>query len=116
VLLAIVCQFNGLVFASPAIQPDALDAVFDGARVLHGDVVCRRSEAVGDLELRPIAWDARIQAQLVSLAAEAEDGFQADAIKPARGARVPRPTAAAGVRGVAVDVGSESKSSMARLP
>src|SRR4030095_13974719 len=73
-------------------------------RILDVNPIGSPPVSIGDLKLAPKAWDTRIDSQLISTQFESENIFQGRSIHPAGRARVPRPSAPAGVWRHSVDI------------
>src|SRR5882724_4248559 len=101
---AIVHEGDGGGIHGVAVQLGLRDPPAAVLRVGNGDVIAGAAETPDDGILGPGRGDAGIQLEARTVALEAEDALQARAVHPARGARVPRPTAAPGVGRVSVDV------------
>src|SRR6266576_5880045 len=94
---AIVHEGDGGGIHGVAVQLGLRDPPAAVLRVGNGDVIAGAAETPDDGILGPGRGDAGIQLEARAVALEAEDALQARAVHPARGARVPRPTAAPGV-------------------
>src|SRR5438105_7791568 len=101
---AIVHEGYGGGIHGVAVQLGLRDPPAAVLRVGNGDVIAGAAETPDDGILGPGRGDAGIQLEAPTVALEAEDALQTRAVHPARGARVPRPTAAPGVGRVSVDV------------
>src|SRR5580692_3409896 len=81
-----------------AVQCGARNAAADTTRIFHGNQITRRSIPVGELKAGPGAGNAGVDLKYLTAHLDAENPFRARAVHPARRARVPGPTASAGVR------------------
>src|SRR5688572_9872606 len=66
------------------------------------------AKAVIHFEPGPMLWNTRIDFQHISLARDAQDGFDTQSIHPARRTGIPRPTTAAGMWRYTVNIGGNA--------
>src|SRR5512134_1575511 len=76
----------------------------DTSGITYRDFPGRASEAVDDVVVGPGGWYARFDTKRIAGLPEAEKFLEADPVHPARGARVPRPSAAPEMRRRRVDI------------
>src|SRR4029450_1145992 len=73
---------------------------------VYKNLVCRRLIAIAQFEAGPARWDAWLDPKSAAPQLEAQNRFDRDAVKPARGNGVPRPPAAPSVGRSAIHVGA----------
>ena len=96
---AVICQEDGRAAADGfAVDFDGLDALADVVGVEDFNFVAAGVIAEGQVIVRPVAGDAGVHEKRGSAQAKSENPFNARAVHPSRGAGVPGPAAAAGVR------------------
>src|SRR6202044_2441101 len=89
-----------------AVQLDADHSATDAVRIFDRDFVARRAVSINNLEARPFARNARIDQQRFAAETKSQYPFEARAIHPTRGARVPGPSTASDMRRHRVHVGA----------
>ena len=87
-------------------RPGAIGFI-SGGDLRDVDVVHGFAVAVVDLERLPVRRQAGLEMQLVHFQAQAQQGFDDEAVHPAGRAGVPGPAAAAGVGRQGIDVGGD---------